>query len=91
MSQKKEQKTENAISVQNVSKQFIIPHDRTNTLKGTFVNFFHRKSFESFYALQDISFEVKKGKFVGNEIQQSGQWRSDKYRWRTSIFDQSYC
>jgi ABC-2 type transport system ATP-binding protein len=57
--------SQNAISVQNVSKQFIIPHDRTNTLKGAFVNFFHRKTFETFYALQDVSFEVKKGEFFG--------------------------
>jgi ABC-type polysaccharide/polyol phosphate transport system ATPase subunit len=61
----KEQQSQNAIIVKNVSKQFIIPHDKTNTLKGAFVNFFHRKSFEKFYALQDVSFEVKKGEFFG--------------------------
>jgi ABC-2 type transport system ATP-binding protein len=64
MKEKTEQ-SQTAISVKNVSKQFVIPHDKTNTLKGAFVNFFHRKSFETFYALQDVSFEVKKGEFFG--------------------------
>jgi len=62
---KSEQKNQNAISVKNVSKQFVIPHEKESTLKGAFVNFFHKKSYEVFDALKDISFEVKKGEFFG--------------------------
>lgn len=65
MSQNNKPKNEDAIIVQNVSKQFVIPHDRTNTLKGAFVNLFHKNNSEIFDALKDISFEVKKGEFFG--------------------------
>ena len=54
-----------AISVKNVSKQFTIPHEKNNTLKGAFINFFKRNTYEQFYALKDVSFEVKKGEFFG--------------------------
>lgn len=60
-----EQNSNIAISVKNVSKQFSIPHDRANTIKGAFVNIFHSNTFESFYGLKDISFEVNKGEFFG--------------------------
>jgi ABC-type polysaccharide/polyol phosphate transport system ATPase subunit len=60
-----EQKAQIAISIKNVSKQFSIPHEKTNTLKSAFVNLFHRNTYETFYALKDVSFEVKKGEFFG--------------------------
>lgn len=53
------------IVVRNMSKKFVIPHERIDTLKGKFVNIFRKKSYETFYALDDISFEVKKGEFFG--------------------------
>lgn len=61
----KENKTENAIVVKNVSKRFVIPHEKTSTLKGAFVNLFKKHSYEVFDALKDVSFEVKKGEFFG--------------------------
>lgn len=54
-----------AISVQNVSKIFNIPHDKRTTLKEHFVRLFSRSSYEAFNALQDVSFNVKKGEFLG--------------------------
>ncbi len=54
-----------AISVNHVSKQFTIPHEKTNSLKGAFVNIFRKNTYERFYALKDVSFEVKKGEFFG--------------------------
>ena len=54
-----------AIAVKNVSKQFSIPHEKMSTLKGAFVNLFRKKSYEKFYALKDVSFEVRKGEFFG--------------------------
>lgn len=59
------QKNQDAIIVRNVSKQFIIPHEKISTLKGAFLNLFHKKSYEIFDALEDISFEVKRGEFFG--------------------------
>jgi len=54
-----------AISVKNVSKQFSIPHEKTNTLKGAFINLFRKNTYEKFFALKDVSFEVRKGEFFG--------------------------
>src|ERR1035437_508638 len=54
-----------AISVKNVFKQFIIPHEKTDSLKSAFINIFHKNTYEKFYALKDVSFEVKKGEFFG--------------------------
>ncbi len=60
-----EQKTRTAIRVENVYKQFVIPHEKTSTLKGAFINIFRKKTYEKFYALKDVSFEVRKGEFFG--------------------------
>ena len=67
MKKKTEQKLHKdiSVSVKNISKKFTIPHESINTLKGAFINIFHKKTFESFNALQDVSFEVKKGEFFG--------------------------
>ena len=54
-----------AIIVKNLSKQFFIPHEKTTTLKSVFVNIFRKKTYEKFYALKDVTFEVKKGEFFG--------------------------
>lgn len=63
--EKKQKKNDIAISVQNVSKMFRIPHERIQTLRGAFVNMFRKKTFETFRALDAISFEVRKGEFFG--------------------------
>lgn len=56
-----------AISVKNVSKNFKLPHERADSVKGLFVNPFNknRKKFETQHALQNISFDIKKGEFFG--------------------------
>jgi ABC-type polysaccharide/polyol phosphate transport system ATPase subunit len=55
-----------AISVKNVSKTFRIPHEKVSSLRGAAVNAFKgNKGFEEFKALDDVSFEVKKGEFFG--------------------------
>jgi len=60
-----EQNSQNVITVDNLSKRFTIPHDRSTTLKGAFINLFHNSGSEIFNALQDVSFEIKKGEFFG--------------------------
>ncbi len=55
-----------AISVKNVSKTFKIPHEKVSSLRGAAVSAFKRnKGYEEFKALDDVSFEVKKGEFFG--------------------------
>lgn len=57
------------ISVNHVSKDFILPHEKSDTIKGLFTNSvkkkYGRKTKEKQHALKDISFEVKKGEFFG--------------------------
>ena len=65
MNNKVEQKTDIAISVKNVSKQFSIPHEKISSIKIAFINLFKKNNSENFYALKDVSFEVKKGEFFG--------------------------
>lgn len=55
----------NAIEVQNVSKKFILYHQRRDSVRENFFHFFRKGSFEVFYALKNISFEIKKGEFFG--------------------------
>lgn len=55
-----------AISVKNVSKTFRIPHEKVSSIRGAAVSAFSRnKGFEEFKALDNVSFEVKKGEFFG--------------------------
>jgi len=54
-----------AIQVNNVSKKFRIPHEKINSVRGAFINVFRKKTYEEFQALDDVSFEVKKGEFFG--------------------------
>lgn len=51
-----------AITVDNIGKTFRLPHERHFTLKQAALNW-RRKSYESFVALEDVSFEVKTGEF----------------------------
>ena len=56
-----------AIYVQNVSKDFVLPHEKVNSIKGLFTGMAkgHNKGKEIQHALKDISFEIKKGEFFG--------------------------
>lgn len=54
-----------AISVSRVSKTFKIPHEKVSSLRGAFVNVLKKGGYEEFNALDNVSFEVKKGEFFG--------------------------
>jgi ABC-type polysaccharide/polyol phosphate transport system ATPase subunit len=55
-----------AISVKGVSKTFKIPHEKVSSIRGVFTSAFNgKRTFEEFKALDDVSFEVKKGEFFG--------------------------
>lgn len=56
------------IRVDHVSKDFILPHERANSVKSLFTGFAKRKGSsrkETQHALNDISLEIKKGEFFG--------------------------
>jgi ABC-2 type transport system ATP-binding protein len=57
-----------AIRVEHVSKNFVLPHEKVNSVKGLFTGVTRRHrggSRETQHALKDISFEIKKGEFFG--------------------------
>jgi len=54
-----------AIKVSHVSKTFKIPHEKISSLRGAVTGAFKKGGFEEFKALDDVSFEVKKGEFFG--------------------------
>lgn len=57
-----------AIKVENVSKNFKLPHEKVNSVKSLFVNPFRGREqmkTETQHALHGIDFEVKKGEFFG--------------------------
>jgi len=56
-----------AIKVEHVSKTFRLPHNRQNSLKGSFINLFRGgdRTFEKQEVLKNVSFEIKKGEFFG--------------------------
>lgn len=56
-----------AISVDHVSKNFVLPHERVTSVKSGFVKLFEKKdkSKDVQRALHDINFDVEKGEFFG--------------------------
>lgn len=56
-----------AISVKSVSKNFKLPHEKADSVKGLFINPFsaRAKEAEVQHALKDISFDIPKGQFFG--------------------------
>jgi ABC-type polysaccharide/polyol phosphate transport system ATPase subunit len=55
----------NAVVVEGVSKRFEIPHEVSHTLKERALHPFRRSTKEVLQALDDVSFEVRKGEFFG--------------------------
>lgn len=53
------------IELNNISKKFMIPHEKVSSLKSAVLNFWKNRNYEVFYALKDISFSVNKGEFLG--------------------------
>lgn len=64
-SQIEESSNDIAIAVRNVSKAFRVPHRKMDSVKNAFVNIFAPNTYEEFNALNNISFDVKKGEFLG--------------------------
>lgn len=55
-----------AISVKNVSKDFLLPHERADSIKDVFAHPFKKRvKAEVQHALKNISFDIKEGEFFG--------------------------
>jgi ABC-2 type transport system ATP-binding protein len=55
-----------AIKVENVSKEFKLPHEKNTSIKSAVINLFRsNKGYELQRALNDVSFEIKQGEFFG--------------------------
>lgn len=54
-----------AIKAEHLSKTFKLPLEKHTSVKSAFVNFYRKQTYESQKALQDVSFEIKKGEFFG--------------------------
>ena len=56
-----------AISIKNVSKDFVLPHEKVGSVKGMFTSMFNHATSkkETQHALKNISFDIKKGEFFG--------------------------
>lgn len=54
------------IKVEHLTKDFKLPHEKATSIKSIVVNFWrHDRGYELQRALNDISFEIKKGEFFG--------------------------
>lgn len=56
--------TENAIEIREVWEKYRLYHDKTNSLKETLVRF-KRASYEEFWALKGVTFDIKRGDVFG--------------------------
>ena len=55
-----------AIKVEGVSMLFNMPHEKVDNLKELFVKMLKKQlRYEKFYALRDVSLEIKKGEVIG--------------------------
>src|ERR1700722_3454911 len=57
--------TATAVSVENVSKTFRLPHRQYTTLKERALHPFRSTSYDELHAVQDISLEIAEGEFFG--------------------------
>ncbi|MCL5075104.1 MAG: ABC transporter ATP-binding protein [Chloroflexi bacterium] len=76
-----------AIQFEGVSKRFIIRHERNRSFQDVMVNLFRRNiSKEEFWALRDVSLEVKQGQAFGI-VGQNGSGKSTALKLTTRIIE----
>ncbi len=73
------------IKVTNLTKQFIVPHEVRDTLKENVLNFLKRKTYEKFNAVNDVTFEIHEGEFVGI-IGKNGSGKSTLLKMMAGIY-----
>jgi ABC-type polysaccharide/polyol phosphate transport system ATPase subunit len=53
------------IRLDDVSMSFSVPHERLDSLRNTLLTLWKKRTYETFYALKDVSFTVEPGEFLG--------------------------
>lgn len=54
-----------AVEIKNLTKTFVLPHQKRASFKEYFISPFSQVIYEKFKVLDDVSFEVEKGKWLG--------------------------
>jgi ABC-type polysaccharide/polyol phosphate transport system ATPase subunit len=54
-----------AIKAEHISKTFLVPREKGDTFREHLLHIRKKNRYESFHALQDVSFEIRKGEFFG--------------------------
>jgi ABC-2 type transport system ATP-binding protein len=76
-----------AIDIHGLTKIFKLPHEKQNSLKSVFVNFYKRdKSYEEQKALNKVTFDIKKGEFFG-VIGRNGSGKSTLLKLIAGIYE----
>lgn len=67
MTEDKKRKDEIAVSVNHVTKDFVLSHEGLSSIKSGVVNILKRKKVEKevYHTLKGVSFDIKKGEFFG--------------------------
>ena len=74
-----------AVRVAGVSKTFRVPTERVHTLKERALHPFRRTGFDEFVALDDVSFEVEHGEFLG-VVGRNGSGKSTMLKCMAGIY-----
>lgn len=74
-----------AFKIQNLFKSFKIPHDRRDSLRENIFNLFSRNNYEVFNAVDNLSFQIKKGEFFG-VIGKNGSGKSTLLKMLAGIY-----
>ncbi|WKZ30845.1 MAG: ABC transporter ATP-binding protein [Candidatus Dojkabacteria bacterium] len=75
------------IEIQDVTKKFKIYKERTDTVKESFMGIFRKGEAHEFYALDDVSFDVPPGEFLGI-IGRNGSGKSTLLKTLVGVYQQ---